>query len=56
MSDSSVVGVEALVRWEHPERGLVGPEEFLAVAEETGLIIPLGAWVVDEACRQAGPV
>ncbi|MDP9476155.1 MAG: EAL domain-containing protein [Actinomycetota bacterium] len=49
---AAVVGFEALARWEHPERGLVSPAEFVPLAEETGLILPLGRRVLGEACRQ----
>ena len=51
LATGQVVGAEALVRWEHPQRGLIVPDRFLSVAEETGLIVPLGMWVMSETCR-----
>jgi EAL domain-containing protein (putative c-di-GMP-specific phosphodiesterase class I) len=53
LQSGDVCGMEALIRWEHPDRGLVSPAEFVPLAEETGLIIPMGRWVLREACRRA---
>lgn len=52
LEDGHVFGMEALVRWNHPKRGMIQPTDFIPLAEETGLILPIGAWILEEACRK----
>ena len=53
LHNGAIVGIEALIRWEHPQRGLLSPEQFVPIAEDCGLILPIGRWVLRQACAQA---
>ncbi len=53
LHSGTIVGIEALLRWQHPQRGLIAAAQFLAIGEDSGLTLPIGRWVLREACRQA---
>jgi len=53
LEDQQFTGVECLIRWEHPTRGLLGPNEFIEIAEDTGVIVDMGSWVIEQACKAA---